>query len=123
MITWMTARLGSAVAKWVFIAVIVLVALICVAILWRCTSPKTDKAVEVQARQGNASGEALSDAAAVAVDTVVTRNATEHDLDVATGVALEEIDHAQDPASVRAAVQRNLCMRPAHRNDPACRVR
>lgn len=84
---------------------------------------KNDRAVQRQAEQTAASAEAISDAAAVAINTIGNRAVTEKDINHATTIAVLEIGDAVDPDDVRAAVIRGVCRTAQHSTDPACTLR
>lgn len=120
MVEWFAGRFGSKIAHYGVIALAAIVMLVMLFALSRCDAWRNRSAVTAQAAQTTASGEAIADAAAVAVDTVVARADADNEIDAATAVALENIGHAENPVDVRNAVIDALCLRdPSRRECPA----
>ncbi|KEZ00244.1 hypothetical protein AI27_08845 [Sphingomonas sp. BHC-A] len=76
-----------------------------------------------QAEQTTRSSDAIANAAQGAVTDIMNQSKAETAIDAGVAATKEEIGHAQDPAAIRAAVARNVCLRPEYRSDPACAVR
>ncbi len=91
--------------------------------LVRACSGDTTRKEAAQADQTVKSGDAIANAAQDAVGTVMNRTEAERAIDAATTELKEEIGNAQNPADLRTAVARNVCVRAEYRNDPACAVR
>lgn len=123
MFTWLAGIVGDRLAKTVFFGGIAILALILVFILGRCTGDDDGNAVAEQAAQGNRSGEAIANAARNAVQTITEGVATEQAIDAAVAEATKGINDAQTVDAIHAVVVDSVCQSPAHRNDPACRVR
>lgn len=87
-------------------------------LLGRCSGDNDDVAAQVE--QTTASSEAIADAAEHAIETIGERTATDAAIDQAVEDAVQEIENAESPDAVRAAVVNGLCRSSAHRNDPAC---
>lgn len=118
--TWLAGKFGERAANWLVIAAVFGLLLVIGVTLSRCDSWRQRSAVEAQATQTTKSGAAIADAASVAVD--MTAEISDHaaQLDAATAVALERIDHAQDPVAVRSAVADAMCVRdPSYCERPA----
>lgn len=95
-------------------------------VLNKCEQSRHERELGAQTKQGNASAEAIANAAADAVQTVQGRGTVEQQIDAATAQASKEIGNAENSDEIRAAVLRALCgdgMRGNPRNDPACDVR
>ena len=76
-----------------------------------------------QAKQTTKSSEALADAAKGAVSDISNQTKAETATDAAVAAVKEEIGNASDPAAIRSAVARDICVRREYHNDPACAVR
>lgn len=76
-----------------------------------------------QAKQTTKSSEALADAAKGAVSDISNQTKAETATDAAVATVKEEVGNAIDPAAIRSAVARDVCVRREYRNDPACAVR
>jgi len=96
--------------------------IIVAASLSQCSSAGDKQAAE-QAKQTTNSGEAIADAAQDAVAKIETNRVTNQDIDAAVKETQENLEHAEDPDAIRAAVIAGVCGNPAHRSDPACKVR
>lgn len=105
---------------WIIAGLVLLIIL--GASLTMCSSGGNKQAAE-QAKQTTNSGEAIADAAQDAVANIESNRITNEDIDAAVRETQENLDHAEDPDAVRAAVIAGVCGNPAHRNDPACKVR
>lgn len=117
--SWLAAIVGEKAAKpalWLGIALLVL------AVLSIGYCSLRDGAAD-QAEQTSRSGDAMANAAQGAVADIMAQTKAETAIDAATAATKEEIGDAQDPAAIRAAVARNVCLRPEYRSDPACAVR
>jgi hypothetical protein len=90
-------------------------------LLGRCTGGNDDVAAQVE--QTNRSGEAVANAAEMAIEKIEDRTVTDAAVDQAVASTVKEIDRAESADAVRAAVIAGLCGTPSHRNDPACQVR
>lgn len=117
---WWIAFKASKAFKPVLGIAAVLIVLGLVYMLGRCSGDNDD--VEAQAEQTNRSGEAIADAAKMAIDKVEDRVATEKSIDAAVAATTTEIENAQDVDAIRSAVIAGVCKQAAHRNDPACIV-
>lgn len=118
---WLAAIVGQRAAKPVFFGLLIVVLLGGMFLLGKCSNE--DDAIQAQVEQTNRSGEAISNAAEMAIDKVENRTVTDQVIDQAVASTLQEIDRAETADDVRAAVVAGLCGQPEHRNDPACRVR
>ena len=105
-------------ARWPFFAGGVAIGLVIV-LLATC---HRDNGAGKQAEQTTRSGDAMSNAAANAIDTLQNRTATDDTINAATDNAMKEIGNAQSPDDVRSAVLAGVCASASHRSDPACRV-
>lgn len=90
-------------------------------LLGRCTGGDDDVAAQVE--QTNRSGEAISNAAEMAIDKIGDRAVTEASIDAAVNETVKEIDRAESADAIHDAVVRRLCVHAEHRNDPACQLR
>jgi hypothetical protein len=117
---WLSGIVGEKAVKWVVIAFAAALLIGAILIVSRCSH---DNTAERQSEQTSASGGAIANAAADAIETITNRTVTEGDIDAATATAQEEIENASDPDTVRGAVIAGVCGQASHRNDPACRVR
>lgn len=111
-------------SKYVLLGVIALLLVLILFAFNKCAESGKDRAVAVQAEQTTKSGEAIAEAAQVAVETVDNRASVETTIDIATTIATREIDNAESSEDVRAAVTRAVCerVRASGRTDPACIV-
>ncbi|MBT0667091.1 hypothetical protein HT136_01750 [Novosphingobium profundi] len=113
------ARLGlSSAPRWAWIALAAIILMAAVFMLGRCSA--ADDGEEVQAEQTAESEQATARAAEAAIEVLEDRTITEETIDKAVDAATKEIEDAQDPAAVRDAVLRAVCLQDSHRNDPAC---
>lgn len=117
--SWLAAIVGEKAAKPVMWGAIALMVLAVFSIGY-CSL--RDDAVD-QAEQTSRSGDAMANAAQGAVADIMTQTKAETAIDAAVAATKEEIGDAQDPAAIRAAVARDVCVRPEYRSDPACAVR
>jgi hypothetical protein len=76
-----------------------------------------------QAEAGRASAEAMQEAGAAAVATVLEQSEGEAELQDLVAKASKEIDDAPDPAAARRATLNAACQLQLYRDDPACAVR
>ena len=76
-----------------------------------------------QAKQTTKSSDALAGAAKGAVSDISNQTKAETATDAAVAAVKEEVGNAIDPAAIRSAVARDICVRREYRNDPACAVR
>lgn len=118
---WLAAIVGQRAAKPVFFGLLVVLLLGGMFLLGKCSND--DDAVNAQVEQTNRSGEAIANAAEMAIDKLEDRTVTDQAIDQAVASTVQEIDRAESADAVRAAVIAGLCGQPEHRNDPACRVR
>jgi tRNA A37 N6-isopentenylltransferase MiaA len=118
MIAWLTAIVGSKLARPVLIGGTVLLVVLLAFGLGYCS--RDDDALEAQVEQTNRSGEAVADAAEMAIDTIGDRTATDAEIDDAVQRTVDRIAGAEDADAVRNAVITGLCGQREHRNDPAC---
>lgn len=105
---------------WIIAGLVLLIIL--GASLTMCSSDGNKQAAE-QAKQTTNSGEAIADAAQDAVAKIETNRVTNQDIDAAVRETQENLDHAEDPDAIRAAVIAGVCGNPAHSRDPACKMR
>lgn len=119
MIGLIASVVGEKAARPVFWAAMILIALSVLSVGY-CSL--RDDAAD-QAEQTTRSTDAIANAAQGAVADIMNQTRAETAIDAATAATKEEIGNAQDPAAVRAAVARNLCLRPEYRSDPSCAVR
>ena len=117
--SWLVSIVGEKAAKPVLCGAIALLGLAVLSVGY--CSLRADSAD--QAEQTSRSGDAMANAAQGAVADIMTQTKAETAIDAATAATKEEIGDAQDPAAIRAAVARNVCLRPEYRSDPACAVR
>jgi len=117
--SWMASMVGEKATKPMFWAFAILLALILFSIGY-CSL--RDGAAD-QAEQTTRSSDAIANAAQGAVADIMIQTKAETAIDAAAAAAKEEIGNAQDPDAIRAAVARNVCLRPEYRSDPACTVR
>jgi hypothetical protein len=89
--------------------------------LGKCSDSDADVAAQVE--QTNRSGEAVANAAEMAIDKIGDRTLTDGVVDQAVAEVTQEIGHAESVDAVRGAVIDGMCGQPEFRNDPACRVR
>ncbi|MFK4871687.1 hypothetical protein [Novosphingobium sp. ZW T3_23] len=108
--------------KAAYLLAAVVFVIIVAASLSQCSGDR-DKQTAEQAKQTTTSGEAIADAAQDAVAKIETNRVTNEDIDAAVAETQENLDHAEDPAAIRAAVIAGVCGNPAHRSDPACKMR
>jgi uncharacterized membrane protein len=111
--TWLVGKIGERAAQWVLFAALICLFILGGLVIFRAVSHRLHVQAEAQAEQTTASGTALADAAADAVNEVAAQSVRETKIDAATAVALERIDHAENPADVRGAVVDALCLRDA----------
>lgn len=90
-------------------------------LLGRCSGDDNED-VEAQVEQTNRSGEAIANAAEMAIEKVGDRTATDEIVDQAVAATVKEIGHAESSDAVRNAVINGLCGQAQFSNDPACRV-
>lgn len=121
MLTFLAPLVGEKLAKPAFFALMAIVLGGGAYALGRCKDDNAD--VVAQVEQTNRSGEAISNAAEMAIDKLENRTVTDQEIDRAVASTVQEIDRAETADDVRAAVLRGLCGQPEHRADPACRVR
>ena len=100
----------------------ILAACALLALIFAVVSCRHDNGAGKQAEQTTRSGDAMSNAAANAIDTLQNRTATDDSINAATDNAMKEIGNAQSPDDVRSAVLAGVCASASHRSDPACRV-
>lgn len=120
-LAWLASIVGQRAAKPVFFAVLAVVLLGSMFLLGKCSND--DDAIQAQVEQTNRSGEAISNAAEMAIDKLEDRTVTDQAIDQAVSSTVQEIDRAETADAVRAAVIAGVCGQPEHRADPACRVR
>jgi hypothetical protein len=114
--------LGS-YAREIIIGVIVLLLALILFTAFQCQGWRGRKAVEAQADQTNASGEAINKAGAAAVDTVTKRGDADAKIDADVASGQRDISNAETSDDVYAAMLRTQCLRdPSYRHDPACAV-
>jgi hypothetical protein len=111
---------GEKAAPYVFFGAIGVALLVALFALSRCGH---DTTAQQQAGQTTRSGDAISNAASSAIETIGNRTATDATIDAVTINAQEEIANAQDAGAIRDAVVAGVCGSPSHRHDPACAVR
>ncbi|GAM06312.1 hypothetical protein [Novosphingobium sp. MBES04] len=113
------ARLGlSSAPRWAWIALAAIILVAAVFMLARCSA--VDDSEEAQAEQTIEAEQATARAAEAAIEVLEDRTVTDETIDKAVDKAAKEIEDAQDPAAVRHAVLRAVCLQDSHRNDPAC---
>jgi len=120
MIAFLAGIVGPKLARPALALIIGLIVLSLFLTVRACTR---DTTAERQAEQTNASGDAIANAAADAIETIENRTVTEKAVDDAVAATTKDIADAPDPDHVRAAVLAGVCGQPSHRNDPACKVR
>jgi hypothetical protein len=118
---WLATKVGAKLAKPVLFGGMFLLVIAAVFLLGRCTGNDNED-VAAQVEQTNRSGEAIADAAEMAIDDIGEQTATEAVIDQAVEEATREIDRAESADAVRAAVIAGLCGQREHRDDPACQV-
>ena len=118
MIPFLTPLLATKFGKPAVIALGVLLLVGAIFLLGRCTGNNDE--LEAQVEQTNRSGEAIADAAEMAIDKIGDQAVTERSIDTAVAETVASIEGAQDADAVRNAVIAGLCSQHAHRNDPAC---
>lgn len=119
-ITWLAGIVGPKLARPLFYggAALLLVALIFT--LGYCSRDDKSDELEAQVEQTNRSGEAIANAAEMAIDRIGGQTATDEAIDAAVDNTVDRIEGAQDADAIRNAVIQGLCTKPSHRNDPAC---
>ena len=117
--SFLTSIVGAKAAKPVMWCIIVLLAIAVLSVGY-CTLKGGERD---QARQTTKSSEALADAAKGAVSDISNQTKAETAVDAAVATVKEEVGNAVDPAAIRSAVARDVCLRREYRNDPACAVR
>lgn len=120
MITWLATIVGPKLARPVLIGLTVLLLVGGIFLLGYCSRDDKSDELEAQVEQTNRSGEAIADAAEMAIDTIGDRVATESTIDEAVERTVDRIEGAHDADAVRNAVIAGLCSQREHRNDPAC---
>lgn len=118
-------RLGipASMARYVIIGVIMLLLVVILLSAFQCQGWRGRKAVEAQADQTNASGEAIGKAGSNAVNVATDRAANDAKIDADVASSQRDISDAETSDDVRDAVLRGICLRdPSHRDDPACAV-
>jgi len=120
MIGLIATLVGEKLARPVFFGLLAILALIVLSIGY-CSLHRSDDSAAKQAEQTSRSGEAISNAAGIAIETIGNRTATDDTIDAATENATKSIDNAQSVDDVRAAVLAGVCGQPSHRDDPACK--
>ena len=118
--TWLASIVGEKFARPVLIGLTVLLLVGGIFLLGYCSRDDKSDELEAQVEQTNRSGEAIADAAEMAIDTIGDRVATESTIDEAVERTVDRIEGAQDADAVRNAVIAGLCSQREHRNDPAC---
>lgn len=118
---WLISIVGPRAAKPVFFGLLAVLLLGGMFLLGKCSDD--DDAINAQVEQTNRSGEAISNAAEMAIDKLEDRTVTEQEIDRAVASTVQEIDRAETADAVRAAVIAGVCGQPEHSADPACRVR
>lgn len=121
--TWLITAWASKLGRPLMIGGGIVLLLLLVFALGRCTGGNDTNAIKAQADQTNRSSEAIADAASDAVTMLEHRTATEDAIDQVVSQTVDEINGAQSPDAVRAAVLAGVCSQPSHRNDPACITR
>lgn len=121
MIPFLTPLLATKFGKPAVIALGVLLLIGAIFLLGRCTG--NDDELEAQVEQTNRSGEAIADAAEMAIDKLEGREVSAEAIDAAVADTVQEIDDAQSADAIHDAVVRSLCVRAEHRDDPACQLR
>lgn len=116
MMTWLSRLVGADRAPAILAIVIAIVVLIGTIILLR--SCQDDGGAQIE--QSTKAAEAYSDAAAEAVNTVVSANDREASVDQVVTQATKEIDNAHDPDAARLAVIRATCRLRAYSRESAC---
>ena len=109
----------------VVVGITVATAMLLMFALSECSKRDAKRAVAVQAEQTTKSGQAIADAASVAVEAVDKRHGAEAAIDVATAIAVRNIDDATTSEDIHSAVTAAVCerVRASGRTDPACVVR
>lgn len=116
MIAWLLGRSGRPI----LIGAVILLLVVMVFLIGRCTKDDRSDELEAQVEQTDRSGKAIANAAEMAIDTIGDRVATEATIDQAVRHTIGRIDEAPDLNAVRYAVIASLCQQYEHRNDPAC---
>jgi low affinity Fe/Cu permease len=118
---WLAAVVGQRAAKPVFFGLLAVLLLGTMFLLGKCSND--DDEIAAQVEQTNRSGEAVANAAEMAIDKLEDRTVTDQAIDQAVASTTQEIGRAETADAVRAAVIAGVCDEPEHRHDPACRVR
>ena len=120
-ITWLTSKVGSKLARPLVIGGLILLLVLVVFLVGRCTTGDDTDGAQIE--QSNSSSNAIADAAADAIKTFDERTATEDAIDKVVSETVSEIEAAPDADAVRSAVLAGVCSQQAHMNDPACTTR
>lgn len=111
----------ASLARYVIIGVIVLILVLILFTAFQCQGWRGRSAVEAQARQTTASGEAIGKAGSNAVNVATDRALDDAKIDDDVSTAQERIDNAQNPDDVRNAVVDAMCVRDPSRRECAAR--
>ncbi len=117
---WAASLVGEKFAKpftWIVLALLLIGG---VFLLGRCSKDDYEDDYRAQIDQTDRSSDAIADAAEGAIEMLEGRIATENAIDQVVSQTVEQIEGAQSPEAVRAAVLAGVCSRREHRNDPAC---
>lgn len=118
---WLTGKVGKTAAIVITGIVLILILIVILSVVGAVKEWRNRSAVEAQARQTTASGEAIGKAGSNAVNVATDRAANDAviDRDVSTGQ--ERIDNAQNPDDVHRAVTDAICMRDPSRRECSAR--
>lgn len=118
---WLIAKVGSKLAGPLFYGGIILLLLLIVFGLGKCSDRNDD--IVKQIEQSNATSEAFGDAAEDAANRVGDRTANDATVDAAVEQVKDQIGNAKTDTAIRDAVLDSLCRKPSHSDDPACTMR
>lgn len=121
MLMLLAPLVGQKLAKPAFFVLMAIVLGGALFLLGRCKGDNDE--VVAQIEQTNRSGEAIANAAEMAIEKLDDRTVTDAAVDQAVASTVQEIGRAESADAVRDAVIDGLCREPQHRNDPACAVR
>ena len=118
---WLVSKVGMTAARWIVLISVILIVWGVALAVWRFSDWRNRSAVEAQADQTTASGEATAKAGSNAVNVATDRTNDEAGIDRDVSTAQERIDNAQTPDDVHRAVRDAVCLRDPSRRECSAR--